>query len=472
MKPFAFVLIFSVLFVSNTCSEVAQKKDPELLQCFHLCRQQQAYSESEKSECREMCRQYIKEKHRRGGACDTKVGETEKEGDEYPYVFEEKHFTSVVKSALGEIQLLQKFNHSLLKAIENFRLTVLVANPRAFFVPVHWDADSVIFVAHGKGTISLVRSEKRESLNVRCGDILRIPSGTTVYLINRDNNEKLVIIKLLQPVFTPGVAETFFGVGKESFFKAFSDELLQAAFKTESSRLHKMFEGSGEPIIEASEEQIRALSDHEEGGIWPFSESKGTINLFEQKPVKSNDYGELREVSPKEHRQLEDIDIGLAFINITKGGMENPFFNSKSINIGVVNKGEGYFEMACPHLSSGSSSRGTPISYRNVNAHVKRGSVYIVPPGHPVITVASKDQNLELLVFQINARDNKRFPLAGKNNIWKQIEKEAKELAFGSPWREVDEVVGKEDEDWFMKGPSQIHQEKQGGGAYIRMKTE
>lgn len=79
-----------------------------------------------------------------------------------------------------------------------------------------------------------------------------------------------------------------------------------------------MFEGSGESIIEASEEQIRALSDHQEGGIWPFSESKGTINLFEQKPLKSNDYGELREVSPKEHRQLEDLDVGLAFINITK----------------------------------------------------------------------------------------------------------------------------------------------------------
>lgn len=79
-----------------------------------------------------------------------------------------------------------------------------------------------------------------------------------------------------------------------------------------------MFEGSAESIIEASEEQIRSLSHHEEGGIWPFSESKGAINLYEQKPLKSNNFGELREVSPKERRQLEDINIGLAFINITK----------------------------------------------------------------------------------------------------------------------------------------------------------
>lgn len=94
--------------------------------------------------------------------------------------------------------------------------------------------------------------------------------------------------------------------------------------------------------------------------------------------------------------------------------MENPFFNSKSIKIVVVNKGEGYFEMTCPHLSSPSSSGSTPISYRKLSAHIKRGIVFIVPPGHPLITVASKDHNLELLVFETNARDNKRFPLAGK----------------------------------------------------------
>ncbi|WOG87369.1 hypothetical protein DCAR_0206593 [Daucus carota subsp. sativus] len=448
MKVFAFVLIFCVSFISTTTSFEAKQQDPELPQCLHLCKQQQAYSETEKRECREMCKK--------------------ESGDENPYVFEEKHFSTVMKSDHGEVQILQRFNHSLLKGIENFRLSVLVGNPRAFFSPAHWDAETVIFVAQGKGSISLVRPEKRESINIKCGDILHIPSGTTVYLINRDDNEKLIIIKLLHPVSTPGVVETFFGVGKESFFKAFSGELLEAAFKTQCSRVEKMFEGAGDSILEASEEQIRALSHHEEGGIWPFSESKGTINLFEQKPLKSNDYGELREVSPKEHRQLQDINIALAFINVTKGGMENPFYNSKSINIGVVNRGAGYLEMACPHLSSHSSSGGAPISYRKVNAHVKQGTVYIVPPDHPVIIVASKDQNLELVVFQINARDNKRFSLAGKNNIWKQLEKEAKELAFGRPSREVDQVAGKEDEDWFMKGPSQIPQD----GAYIRMRTE
>lgn len=156
MKPFAFVLIFSLLFVStSTGFEATQKKDPELLQCFHLCKQQQAYSETEKSECRDMCKQYIKEKQRRAGGCETRVGAKE-EGDENPYVFEEKHFRTVLKSEHGQVQVLPKFNHALLKGIENFRLSVLVANPRAFFSPGHSDAETLIFVSQGTSYTNMI----------------------------------------------------------------------------------------------------------------------------------------------------------------------------------------------------------------------------------------------------------------------------------------------------------------------------
>ncbi|KAL7198753.1 hypothetical protein ACSBR2_021119 [Camellia fascicularis] len=83
-----------------------------------------------------------------------------------------------------------------------------------------------------EGSITLVHQDRRESFNLRYGDILRIPAGTTVYLINKSNNEKLVIIKLLQPVSIPGHFEAFFGPGgenPESYFSAFSSSLLEAA---------------------------------------------------------------------------------------------------------------------------------------------------------------------------------------------------------------------------------------------------
>lgn len=52
--------------------------------------------------------------------------------------------------------------------------------------------------------MSLVRKGKRNSFNIRRGDVIKVCAGTTAYLINRDDNEKLLIAKLLRPVSTPG----------------------------------------------------------------------------------------------------------------------------------------------------------------------------------------------------------------------------------------------------------------------------
>lgn len=36
------------------------------------------------------------------------------------------------------------------------------------------------------------------------GDVLRVPAGVTVYLINQENGEKLQLAMLFHPVNTPG----------------------------------------------------------------------------------------------------------------------------------------------------------------------------------------------------------------------------------------------------------------------------
>ena len=52
--------------------------------------------------------------------------------------------------------------------------------------------------------MSLVYSDRRDSFNIECGHVMVIPAGVTAYLINRGNNEKLVIVKLINPVSNPG----------------------------------------------------------------------------------------------------------------------------------------------------------------------------------------------------------------------------------------------------------------------------
>uniref|UniRef100_M1BPE1 7S globulin n=1 Tax=Solanum tuberosum TaxID=4113 RepID=M1BPE1_SOLTU len=420
-------------------------KESDLKQCKHQCKVLQQIEEYQREKCYEICEKlYHGEKQEKE---EINFYEGREEGKNNPYVFNEEHFITGIKTEHGRIRVLPKFSErsKLLKGIENYRFAILEANPKTFVVPNHWDADAVLFVAQGRGTLSLVRKGKRNSFNIGRGDVIKVCAGTTAYLINRDDNEKLLIAKLLRPVSTPGQFEHFFGPGgrenPQSFYSAFSSDILEAALNTRKDRLQRLF---GQPregvIIRASEEQIRVMSQHEEGGIWPFGgESKGSVNIYKQRPLQSNQYGQFYQ-----------------------GGMLGPIYSSRATKIAVVVEGEGYFEMACPHLASesesgkrqGSKETETRIGrYQKVSSKLRRGMVLVIPAGHPFVAVASTNQNLQIVGFNVNARNNEIVPLAGRNNVMSQLEREALELGFGLPAREVEQIFQSQQEEFFFQGP-------------------
>lgn len=273
--------------------------------------------------------------------------------------------------------------------------------------------------------------------------------------------------------------QTFYeggGETPESFFKAFSPEVVEAAFKTEKDELEKLFRQQRQgSIVRASKQQIEKLShasSHGREGFWPFhgdqpstpfsTRSKtGPFNLFKKHPSQSNQHGRLFEADSDDYEQLKDLDLRVSFANITRGSMTTLQFNSRATKIAFVLDGEGFFEMACPHLASQESSRGgshQQQSYQNVRGDLRRGAVYVVPAGHPLTTIASRNGNLQLICFEVNAKDNVKFPVAGKKNVVSQFEREAKELAFGVPVREVDRIFNKQTGEYFLEGPNNREQ--------------
>ncbi|KAL2509006.1 vicilin-like antimicrobial peptides 2-2 [Forsythia ovata] len=204
----------------------------------------------------------------------------------------------------------------------------------------------------GTGTITYVWQNQRKSFNLKRGDVLRVPAGSssTEYLIN-GHNERLYILRLLRPVNTPGHFEEYFGAGgenPESFYRAFSSEILEAALTTPRDKLENLFRQRKKGvIITASREQIRALtqqSGSEKGESW------GPFNLLKKLPLFSNQFGQLFEVSPNDYEQLKDLDLSVSYMNIKKGRMIAPHYNSRTTRIVFVVGGNGRYEMACPHL--------------------------------------------------------------------------------------------------------------------------
>jgi mannose-6-phosphate isomerase-like protein (cupin superfamily) len=429
-------------------------------ECRSSCGQEQG---QEKRECEQRCQGELEKQRREHGSGHRREYEQETSSRNNPYFFDSRRFQSRFRTEEGHIRVLERFSEKseLLQGIDNYRLAILEANPNTFVLPHHCDAESIFFVVGGTGTVSFVWEDKRQSHNLKQGELIRVPAGAIVYIFNSDDNEKFSVLKLLQSVNTPGEFEDFFGVGgenPESFYTIFSNEILEAAFNTPSEKLESFFgQQSQGVIIKVSKEQIQALSKEESNSK---TSSKGKIekkwnpiNLEEQPPLFCSRFGQYFEATPNDHDQLKDLDVAVGFLNIKKGGMIEPYYNSRSTKLAYVVGGSGYIEMACPHLSSSHQRGGYGQKYEKVRAHVSVGDIFVVPAGHPVVMVASAESGLQLASFGINGAFNKKHFLAGKNNVWKEVEGEAKALSFGAAAEEVEEVLNRQKESYFVAAP-------------------
>ncbi|CAD6214947.1 unnamed protein product [Miscanthus lutarioriparius] len=366
----------------------------------------------------------------------------------------------------GRFRVLERFTHELLEdAVGNYRVAELEAAPRAFLQPSHYDADEVMFVKEGEGVVVLLRGGRRESLCVREGDVMVILAGAVVYSANTHHSEWFRVVMLLSPVSTSGRFEEFCPIGgesPESFLGVLSDDVIQASFNTRREEWEKVFEkqSKGE-ITTASEEHIRELS-----------------SLTGKRPTHSNSHGRHYEITGDECPHLRVLDMKVGLANISRGSMMTLSYNTRAHKIAVVvDGGEGYFEMACPHVSGGRSSqrrerehgrrewgreeeeeqggRGQKSrSYTQVKSRIREGSVIVIPAGHPTALVAGEDKNLTVLCFEVNANFDEKVFLAGRNSALQQMDGPAKLLAFGADEEEeVDRVIGAQKDAVFLRGP-------------------
>lgn len=492
MIPKALTSSLSLLLLLSCSATIAWSYNSKLQKCLSQCRQQQSYRQ------REQCESECQYKYSEGGADEPNrdeggnrgsgrwESEGQGEGGENPYLFDRESFSTPLKSEDGYLKVLQRFSEKskLLRGLENYRLAILKANPNTFVLPNHWDAESIFFVISGSGIISMLTdNDNKESYTVKRGDVLRVDAGTPVYIINRDSKEELYIAKLLRPVASPDHFQAFFGSGgedPESFYRSFSLDLLEAALKASRENIQKLFTQYDKGAIRRiSPEQAKELSKHassaSKGSRSIFggeSKSSRSFNLFENnKPLHSNQHGEIYEACPKDHSLLRDMDAGVGFSKIKRGSMTAPSFNSRASKVILVVDGNGYFEMACPHMSQNRSgsyegeSEQESVSYTKMNGPLEHGNVVVVPAGHPFTAVASQNEDLLLLCFDLNADGNVKYYLAGKNTYWNKLEDLEKELSFDAPAKLVNRVFGAQKEVGLLPGPEQSQGQDRSGSS-------
>ncbi|RCV41579.1 hypothetical protein SETIT_9G148000v2 [Setaria italica] len=470
---------FLLLFLATLlCAAAAASswEDREPWRCARRCEDRPRH---ERAQCVQECREEERERGRRDelgrrgdrrgeGSGDEREREREQEQEQEqsrrPYVFDRRSFRRVVRSEQGSVRALRPFHEAskLLRGIRNYRVAILEANPRSFIVPSHTDAHSIGYVAQGEGVVTTIENGERRSYTVKEGDVFVASAGAVTYLANPDGRRKLVIVKILHTISVPGKS---------------------------SDRLERLFGKQDKGIIvRASEEQVRELRRHaSEGGhgphwpLPPFGESHGPYSLLDQRPTIANRHGQLYQADARSYRDLAEHDVRVSFVNISAGSMSAPFYDSRSIKLACVLDGEGYIEIICPHLAQrhegrserGKGRRGEEESeseeqeqeeagqgYHTIRARVSRGTAFVVPVGHPVVEVASRGSNLQIVYFEIHADKNERVFLAGANNVLKKLDNTAKELAFAARAREVDEVLDAQRDQGFLAGPEESSREE------------
>ncbi|XP_050942533.1 vicilin Jug r 2.0101 [Cucumis melo] len=407
---------------------------------------------------------------------------TEQEQSHNPYYFQERQFQSRFRSDQGQWRVLERFSErsELLRGLKNQRLAILEARPQTFIIPHHIDAESVLFVVKGRATITTIVQERKEtrkeSYNVERGDVVTIPAGTTVYLANQEN-EDLQIVKLIQPVNNPGEFKDYLSGGGEaqSYYSVFSNDVLEAALNIPRDRLERIFKQRGErrgKIIRASQEQLKALSQRATSVKKGGRGARSLIKLESQSPVYNNQYGQMYEACPDEFPQLRRTDVATSVLDIKQGGMMVPHFNSRATWVVFVSEGTGSFEMGCPHVQGSQWQRGRREEERQwrreeekelsdersgrierIAGRLSQGGVLVIPAGHPIAIMASPNENLRLVGFGINAENNKRNFLAGRENIMNEVDREAKELTFNVEGKQAEETFKSQKESFFTEGP-------------------
>ncbi|XP_058769694.1 convicilin-like [Vicia villosa] len=394
-----------------------------------------------------------------------------------PFLFKSNKFQTLFQNENGYIRRLQRFDKrsDLFENLQNYRLVEYRAKPHTIFLPQHIDADLILVVLSGRAILTVLSPNDRNSYNLERGDTIKLPAGTTSYLVNQDDEEDLRVVDLAIPVNRPGKVESYLLSGnKNQYLRGFSKNILEASFNTNYETIERVLleeqdkesqQSIGQKrrsqrqetnaLVKVSREQIEELkrlakSSSEKG----LSSQFEPINLRSHNPKYSNKFGKLFEITPeKKYPELQDLDLFVSSVDIEEGALMLPHYNSRAIVLLLVNEGRGNLELVgLKNEQQEQEERNNQL--QRYEARLSPGDVVIIPAGHPVTVSASS--NLNLLGFGINGENNRRNFLAGSDdNVINQIENPVKELTFPGSAREVNRLLKNQEHSHFASQESQ-----------------
>ncbi|KAF3774555.1 Globulin-1 S allele [Nymphaea thermarum] len=394
-------------------------------ECWDKCRRE-AEDEEQRRRCQLQCREE-EERRQHGGRSGSgegmlKEGEGEEE-TENPYVWKKESFTPRYTSDDGFMRTLPNFaeRSEMLKGLENYRVSWSMVNPNIVVAPHHADADSIIYVYSGKGTIGMVKEGKQELFNVKEGDIMLIPAGSLILTAATDENENLCVLNLAHTTSIPGRSKPYSLLNKRPWFSSSRGQIYQAGSRDYAPLHNHDLSISFAKICAGS--MLAPSYNSRATKIAIIIRGRGYMEMACPHVSESQGHRGGGGSGEEEERSSE------------RGGGEEEQHTSRV------------------RVDEGGNEEEQGARYQRMSAELSPMTVFVAPAGHPLAIVA--DEDLHILCFEINSDFNHKYMVAGKNNIFSNMKGVVSELAFGVPSRESQQMLGAQSESVILAAPKQ-----------------
>ncbi|MBA0741969.1 hypothetical protein Gogos_015086 [Gossypium gossypioides] len=336
-----------------------------------------------------------------------------------------------------------------------YHLQFITLEPNSVFLPVLLHANMVFFVHTGSGTLSWTDDDDMRDVNLRKGDVYRLPEGSAFYVQSslEAEREKLRIYAIFtnaeDDIYEPSIG-AYSSI--TDVVLGFDTRVLQAAFKVPEDVIEIMraskppaiihaVQKKGKMLVEWQARLLKAFLGGNRDGFFHSINGKKTkkkmraYNVLEADPDFENCNGWSLTVDRKDLHILKHSNIGLFMVNLTKGSMMAPHWNPRASEIAIVLQGQGMVRVVC-------SSNAKECECRDMRYRVKEGDIFAVPRFHPMAQMSFNNDSFVFMGFSTltTKRNHPQF-LVGKKSALRIMDKQILALSFNVSNATIDQLL-------------------------------
>ncbi|XP_055805946.1 vicilin-like seed storage protein At2g18540 [Solanum dulcamara] len=372
----------------------------------------------------------------------------------------------------------------------SYLLQFITLEPNSLFLPVVLHSDMLFYVHTGSGKLTWMDENEQKSVDLRIGDVFRLPSGTIFFLeSNLDPvRQKLRVYSILansgddlrEPLNGPYSSIRKMVLG-------FDKKVLQAAFHVPEEVIEEVLAGTEVPAIVHG--VPKSTKKKKKNNLWEMEaqfmktvlgrdsysffdnpninkkKSPKLFNVFQEKPDFENCNGWSTVIDRKKLPALKGSKIGIYVVNLTKGSMMGPHWNPMATEIGIAIQGEGMVRVVC-------SNTGTGQRCKNMRFKVEEGDVFVVPRFHPMAQMAFNNNSFVFVGFSTTTKKHHPQYLTGKASVLRTLDRHILEASFNVTNTTMDQILEAQGDSVILECTSCAEEEKRLMEEEIRRRQE